>query len=509
MLSLLLVLLVSVSALSAYVDKEYYPLASIKNTSPTNSVVAITTGAKPPASLSDEEVKSLVYEALTLTDFSKLLTEKVKTVLLKPNIVEPLASGSGVITDNRVVRFVATFIYEIRPDIRIIIGEGAGGWVPKGYEWGAFPGAKAEDGFQIADYRSMVKSLKKQYPNLQIEIVDLNIPKEAMVEVKPSFPLSEDTYYVHHLVKDCDLYVSLPVLKIIETCQVTLGLKNNVGIAPGVIYGWSKNRGFPYTQKSGGLRHHFHLIDKEIIDLVQVRVPDFTLIDGIMGMEQDKTNFRRGIKKQANLIIAGQDPVATDAAACLVMGLNPRDIEHITLAYYLGLGSISPTVVGTPLESVVSKWIKPLTKYSPRGHFGQGVRIFSVAKDMEPYSEPLLFMDTLINPWALGPAETYSLKTGFRLVEDLDLELWVGSDTNLMVLIDDQPVYEHKGRRKHALPNDIVPLKLTSGDHSLEVRIGPKGVFSLNLAEVLPKNIKDADKYSGTTPLSLTWRWED
>jgi len=511
MLSLLLILLLSLSAIGAYVDLPYYPLASIKNpvSASANPSVVIKSGADPSKTLCDAEVKKLVYNVLDLARFDQLLTPDIKTVLLKPNIVEPLESGSGVITDYRVVENIASYIYEKNPSLKIIVGEGAGGWVPAGYEWGAFPGAKASDGFEIAGYRNMVLKLKKSYPKIDIEIVDLNIPLEDLVEVKPKKPLSEDIYYIHRLVHDCDLYVSVPVLKIIETCQVTLSIKNNVGLAAGAVYGWSKNRGFPYTKNQGGLRHTYPVIDEEIVDLTQVRVPDFVIIDGIVGMEKDKTNFRRGVKKQANLIIAGKDPVAVDAAACLLMGLNPRDIEHIALAYYLGLGSIYPTICGDSLESLSSKWIKPDPKYSPRGHFGQGVRIFEVSADDQIFSEPLLFMDTLINPWVLGNASKYTLRTWFSLAEDLDLEMWVGSDNNLSISLDDKPIYLHQGKRKHALPNDIVPISVSTGSHELTITLPKKGIFSLTMAEVLPKNLKNRSFYTGTTPLQLIWRWED
>ncbi len=511
MLSLLLILLLSLSAIGAYVDLPYYPLASIKNpvSAATRPPVIIKAGANPNKTLSDAEVKKLVYDVLDLAQFEQLFTPEIKTVLLKPNIVEPLESDSGVITDYRVVENIAIYIFEKNPHLKIIIGEGAGGWVPTGYEWGAFPGAKASDGFEIAGYREMVSKLKKNYPKIDIEIVDINIPLEDLVEVKPKKPLSEDVYYIHRLVRDCDLYISVPVLKIIETCQVTLSIKNNVGLAAGAVYGWSKNRGFPYTKNQGGLRHTYPVIDEEIVDLAQVRVPDFVVIDGIVGMEKDKTNFRRGIKKQANLIIAGGDLVAVDAAACLLMGLNPRDIEHISLAYYLGLGSIYPTISGDSLESLASKWIKPDPKYSPRGHFGQGVRIFEVSKDDQSFSEPLLFMDTLVNPWILGDASKYTLRTWFSLNEDLDLEMWVGSDNNLSISLDGKPIYLHQGKRKHTLPNDTVPISVSAGNHELTITLPKKGMFSLTMAEALPKNLKNRSFYTGTTPLALKWRWED
>ncbi|HOA91886.1 MAG: DUF362 domain-containing protein [Bacillota bacterium] len=509
MLVLLLALLLALPV-SGYTDRPYYYLSEIKNTTDITYPVAIRQGAKPPKQLSDGEVEKLVHEAMSLADFDSLLTEDVKTIMLKPNIVEPFESGSGVITDYRVVQAAAVYIHERRPDIKIIVGEGAGGWVPAGYEWGAFPGAKAEDGFAVAGYRDMVAYLKKKYPDLDIEIIDINIPAEDIVEVVPKVPFADDKYYIHRMVRDADLLVTIPVLKIIETCQVTLGLKNNVGIAAGVVYGWAKMRGFPYTKNAGGLRHTYPVIDEEIADLVQARVPDFVIIDGIVGMEQDKTHIRRGIKKQANMIIAGRDPVAVDAAASRVMMLNPRDVEYITLCYYIGLGSLEPIIVGDPLEEVAERWIKPDTRYSPRGHFGQGRRIFEVAGDSGEFSEPILFMDTLINPWVLGDARRYTLRTGFELEETMDLELWVGSDCSMTVYLDGEPIYRHSGRRKHELPNDIVKLaNVQAGTHEVEIILGQKGSFSLTIGEGLPRFMAGRDQFDGTTPLGLKWRWED
>lgn len=508
MLAVFLVFLLSCTTLGAYIDKPYYPLSTIKNAVNYESSVVVKRGKAPPHTLSDLEVKEMVFEALELAEFKSLLTNEVETILLKPNIVEPFESGSGVITDYRVVEYTASYIYKTRPDISIIVGEGAGGWVPEGYQWGAFPGAKATDGFLIAGYRDMLTRLKNIYPEIKIQLIDINIPLEEMVEVKPKMPLSEETYFIHKAVHDADLYVSIPVLKMIETCQVTLGIKNNVGLAAGVIYGWSKNRGFPYTNNSGGLRHIYSIIDEEIVDLLQVKVPDFTIIDGIVGMEQDKTHARRGIKKQANLIIAGKDPVATDSAACILMGVNPRDVEHITLAYYLGLGSMNPLIIGDSLDGL-SRWIKPDPKYSPRGYFGQGARIFELTSDGKTYTPPILFMDTLINPWVIGDAKTYTLKTGVTLTQDENLEMWVGSDTTIMISIDDNMIYKHTGRRKHELPNDMVPLFLKAGEHEIKITLTQKGSFSLSLVESLPKELHDSKRYAGTTPLSLKWRWED
>jgi uncharacterized protein (DUF362 family) len=61
----------------------------------------------------------------------------------------------------------------------------------------------------------------------------------------------------------------------------------------------------------------------------------------------------RGTPVKMNLIIAGKDPVATDATACKVMGIDPREISHIQKAYNKGLGNIDDIqVLGEKLKNV-------------------------------------------------------------------------------------------------------------------------------------------------------------
>jgi uncharacterized protein (DUF362 family) len=53
-----------------------------------------------------------------------------------------------------------------------------------------------------------------------------------------------------------------------------------------------------------------------------------------------------------DLIIAGTDPVATDATAARVMGFNPYKITHIRKAYEKGIGKSEAEILGEKLETV-------------------------------------------------------------------------------------------------------------------------------------------------------------
>ena len=50
-------------------------------------------------------------------------------MLIKPNWVTDAPSGSGSITDNRVVRAVIKLVYEANPDAEIVVADGSGEWI--------------------------------------------------------------------------------------------------------------------------------------------------------------------------------------------------------------------------------------------------------------------------------------------------------------------------------------------------------------------------------------------
>ena len=69
------------------------------------------------------------------------------------------------------------------------------------------------------------------------------------------------------------------------------------------------------------------------------------------GMEHIPTFHIHGLS--ADLIIAGEDPVATDAVGCRVMGFNPYEIYHVREAFERGLGNIDDVkVLGERIEDV-------------------------------------------------------------------------------------------------------------------------------------------------------------
>ena len=129
--------------------------------------------------------------------------------------------------------------------------------------------------------------------------------------------------------------ISAAKLKTHGETQVTLGMKNMFGLMPDKFKG----------------KYHFKGIEKVIVDLNSVVKPAFTVIDGFVAMEgRGPVN---GDPVKMDLVIAGKDPVATDAVAARIMGFEPDKVYHIARAHERGLGNLDEVeVVGEPIEKV-------------------------------------------------------------------------------------------------------------------------------------------------------------
>ena len=51
--------------------------------------------------------------------------------------------------------------------------------------------------------------------------------------------------WVHRDVVNADVHITVPALKIHTFTGLTVGMKNNIGLYPGTIYGFAKELGVP------------------------------------------------------------------------------------------------------------------------------------------------------------------------------------------------------------------------------------------------------------------------
>jgi len=112
-------------------------------------------------------------------------------------------------------------------------------------------------------------------------------------------------------VSRADFIVSAAKLKTHSLTYYTGAVKNIFGTIPGKLKAVMHSR---FPQKKA--------FCEMLVDLCEAVKPDFSIIDGVVGMEGAGPSG--GSPKQAGVIIASKNPYAADLAGLEIMGLNPE-----------------------------------------------------------------------------------------------------------------------------------------------------------------------------------------
>jgi uncharacterized protein (DUF362 family) len=283
----------------------------------------------------NEDTEAAVNTAVKLAGGLSSMIAPHSRVLVKPNLVTPTQSGTGVITDCQVTEAVLRLVLACRP-ARVVIGEGSG----YGYD---VIGARADtlDAFRHSGTQEVAE-------RLGVDCIDLNRDTSVSVEIPDYYVM--DRVLIAKTVVESDVIISVPVLKTHRRTIVTLSLKNMKGVMPGQ----EKRK----THQLG--------LERAIVDLNQIVRPHFTIVDGLVGLGglwegEDAAHM--------NLILAGQDPVAVDAVGARVMGFDPARILMLDLAAEKGLGVLDSkaiNITGERIVSVAKRFIDPQTVFAKR-----------------------------------------------------------------------------------------------------------------------------------------------
>lgn len=265
------------------------------------------------ASYSDP-LASLIQETVTDLGFEV----RDKTVLLKPNFVEP--DPQGLVNTNPAVVGAAREAFLRLGARSVIVGEG--------------PGHERDTEGIIETIR-----LRDYIGTLAGNFIDLNLDDVTLTPLRTRASRLKELYFPH-TVLSADIVVSMPKLKTHHWVGATLSLKNMFGVVPGSCYGWPKNV------------LHWAGISQSVLDINSTVRPDFAIVDGIVGMEGNGPI--QGTAKFCGVIVMGSDPVAVDATCARVMGLSPERIDYLAkAATVLGhIGEDKVMQVGETIESV-------------------------------------------------------------------------------------------------------------------------------------------------------------
>ena len=242
-----------------------------------------------------------------------------KRVVLKPNLVE--FDPRGVINTNPAVIGGAIDAFRRLGAREVVVAEG--------------PGHRRDN-----EYLLTASGLWDTLRARNVEYVDLNFDDTRALRTPSRFtPLGH--LRLPQTVVGADLLVSMPKLKTHHFAGVTLSLKNLFGIVPGALYGWPKNV------------LHWAGVPESIVDIQStVPVPQFAIVDGIVGMEGNGPI--QGEAKRAGVLLFGDDLVATDATAARLMNIEPSRVRYLSMADRF-LGNVATDridLIGESLEAV-------------------------------------------------------------------------------------------------------------------------------------------------------------
>jgi len=242
----------------------------------------------------DGNVEAAVRDAVRRAGGLDELIKPGSKVLVKPNQCKPSPRHSGCMTDGDVVEAVTKMVLERNP-ASVIIGDGA----IAGYDFGGFSTQEAFDASGVTDVAK----------RLGVELRNLNT--DASEEVSIPNALIMDSVRIAKTALDCDVIVSVPVLKSHIRSHVTLSLKNMKGVMPGA----EKRK----THRLG--------LDMAIVDLCSIVRPSYAVIDATVGM-QGTWQYPEDTKEMG-LIAAGSDALYVDIVGTALMGIDIAQVMHL------------------------------------------------------------------------------------------------------------------------------------------------------------------------------------
>jgi len=252
-----------------------------------------------------------VLRALDLVDFKDAL-KGWDRVLIKVNFITTKTWDTGATTDPLVVEALIQRLQELPMEVFVVESDATV--------------TNADKAFIATGMRDLCFKYDVEFINLR------HAPDQIKIDIPD--PLTLGSIKVPRIVTESAI-ISAAKMKTHSETGVTLGLKNMFGILP---------------QKFKG-RFHMKGMHKVITDINSVVKPVFTVIDGFVGMEGNGPVNGTPIKMDT--IIAGADPVSTDAVGAQIMGFTPEAIDHIKMCYEKGIGNLyTYKVIGDGIDAV-------------------------------------------------------------------------------------------------------------------------------------------------------------
>jgi len=169
-------------------------------------------------------------------------------------------------------------------------------------------------------------------------------------------------------VGKADKVISLPVAKTHSWAQLTLAVKNFIGVTPLSRYAqlidntWWNRGTFDHSSPQA--------IAQPCLDIVKAVKPVLSIIDFSIGLEANGPSKRQGgttvdMKQRLGswAVVASTDILAADATAARIMSHDVQKVRQLTMGFEMGLGEIREQSIdqsGEKLDNLRVPW-KPAT----------------------------------------------------------------------------------------------------------------------------------------------------
>ncbi len=215
------------------------------------------------------------------------------TVLLKANLIGPKSSDSAAVTHSEFIRALTRILRNI--GCTVWIGDSSGGAIA-----GIAPTAQS---LKVAGYEKVAK---------EEGAIIKNFDKEGVFEVDPKGKFKDKMYLAKPLV-EADVVINVPKLKTHSATIYTGAVKNVFGCIPGLRKAMY-HKIAPEKEDFGDILTDIHLAAKFHLHIM----------DGIVSMQGDGPTA--GSPYDANKILISTDPLALDAVAINMIGMDIKDI---------------------------------------------------------------------------------------------------------------------------------------------------------------------------------------
>lgn len=281
----------------------------------------MTPGTRPRVALcGHNEPQEVVRRALEIEGSFVGRARGGARVFVKPNVTYPMPSGTGAVTDSRVLAAVLEALRDAGAG-RIVVGDGPGK-------------SLAHDGFERAGYLPFAD-------RYDVAFVDLNRARTRTVAVEKPRAMAE--LEIPEVVLDADFFITVSPLKTHSDGLLTLNAKNLFGIPPTRFYG------------SPRALLHLKGVDEVVHDICRAAPPDYAIADATTVME---LGVARGRPVSLGAIAAGASLVATDAVSARLIGRDPLEVPHLVYLHEDGLGPLDLDEIdlaGDPLDGLAQR----------------------------------------------------------------------------------------------------------------------------------------------------------